>query len=238
MPTPHISAPHDAFAHTVLMPGDPLRAKYVAHKFLTDVREVTAVRNMLGFTGLYNEKAVSVMGSGMGMASMGIYSYELYKFYGVENILRIGSAGSYNASLHLADVVLADKSYSDSTYALMQNGCTDKIMLPDPGLNKIIQETATRLNIPCHLANVYSSDVFYTDTPAETWQQAAMRTKTDCVEMESFALFHNANVLRKRAATLLTISDNFHTDRHLSAEQRQLAFNDMILLALESTTKL
>ena len=138
MPTPHISAPQGAFAKTVLMAGDPLRAKFVAEKYLQEATMVTAVRNMYGYTGTYKGRPISVMGSGMGMPSIGIYSYELYDEYGVENIVRIGSAGSYRESLNVMDVVLVNQSYSDSTYARMMNGCIDKVIMPSPDLNEII----------------------------------------------------------------------------------------------------
>lgn len=234
MPTPHISAPEGAFAKTVLMAGDPLRAKYVADNYLTDVQMVTSVRNMYGFTGQYKGKQISVMGSGMGMASIGIYSYELYKFYGVENIIRIGSAGSYRENLKLMDVVVATQAYSDSTYALMQNGTEELILYPCSELNDVISQKAKELDINLKSARVHSSDVFYTDESVEPWQELRERTQTDCVEMESFALFHNANALGKRATTLLTISDTFWAEEKLTSQERQTAMNQMMVLALES----
>lgn len=238
MPTPHISAPDGAFAKTVLLAGDPLRAKFMADTFLTDAQMVTDVRNMYGFTGLYKGKRVSVMGSGMGMPSIGIYSYELYKFYDVENIIRIGSAGSYREELKLMDVVLATQSYSDSTYALMQNGSEDLILYPCPIINRAITQKAKELGIELKPARVHSSDVFYGDENKVPWQKFCERTQTDCVEMESFALFHNAIVLKKHAATLLTISDSFCSDEHITADQRQTALRNMITLALEATIEL
>lgn len=238
MPTLHISAPDSAFAKTVLLPGDPLRAKYIADNYLENVVLVNSVRNNFGYTGLYKGCPVSVMGSGMGMAAIGIYSYELFKFYGVENIIRIGSAGSYTPNLKLMDVVLAKQVYSDSTYALMQNGTSDHILYPSASLNKIILETALSSDIECKQASVLSSDVFYADEEMETWQQLSRRTQTDCVEMEAFALFHNANVLGRQAATLLTISDCFWSEERLSSDQRQIALRKMILLALESVVAL
>jgi purine-nucleoside phosphorylase len=237
MATPHISAPDNAFAKTVLLAGDPLRAKYIADNYLTAPQLVTSVRNMLGYTGLYNGKPISVMGSGMGMASIGIYSYELYQFYGVDSIIRIGSAGSYTPQLKLMDVALATCSYSDSTYALMQNGYQDHVNYPSPQLNKLIEDTAKTLGIELKPARVHSSDVFYADADHETWQQLSQRTATDCVEMESFALFHNANALHRQAAALLTISDTFWAKEELSAEQRQTSLTTMIRLALEAATR-
>ena len=238
MSTPHISAPDNAFAKTVLLAGDPLRAKHVAENFLTSAELVTSVRNMLGYTGYYKDHKISVMGSGMGMPSIGIYSYELFKFYNVDNIIRIGSAGSYTPDLQLMDVVLATNAYSDSTYALMQNGYAKHHTYPSPKLNVTITQCASQLGIVCKHASIHSSDVFYTDDNHETWQQIRQRTGTDCVEMEAFALFHNANVLNKQAAALLTISDTFWSDEELTAPQRQTALNSMIALALEAGIRL
>ena len=237
MPTPHISAPQGAFAKTVLMAGDPLRAKFVAENYLKDVRLVTAVRNMYGYTGTYKGHPVSVMGSGMGMPSIGIYSYELFDVYGVENILRIGSAGSYRENLHVMDVVMVSQAYSDSTYARMANGCIDKILMPDEQLNSIIMQTAIDNNVPCKLVAVHSTDVFYVDPRMETFLQLRERTKADCVEMESFALFHNANMLGRRAACLLTISHSFCEKNEISSAERETSLTTMISLALESAIR-
>lgn len=238
MATPHIAAPNGAFAKTILLAGDPLRAKYVAERYLENAEMVTSVRNMYGFTGSYKGKKISVMGSGMGMASIGIYSYELYKFYGVDNIIRIGSAGSYSNDLDLMDVVLGTEAYSDSTYALIQNGCKEHRLFPSAEINHLIATKAKELGIVCKEGAVHSSDVFYTSDDNETWQEIKARTQTDCVEMESFALFHNANALCKRAATILTISDTFWRKGTLTAEQRQTALNQMIVLALETGIEL
>lgn len=258
MPTPHISAPDGAFASTVLMPGDPLRAKYMAETYLADARLVTSVRNMYGYTGTYNGRPLSIMGSGMGIPSIGIYSWELMSVYNVQNIIRIGSAGTYTTTLHLNDVVLARSAYSDSTYAMFQNGCSDHVLLPSASLNQHIIRTAAALHIPLQQAVVHSSDVFYTDddklaeeverTSHKAGNETIMhkpayqiireRTHTDCVEMESFALFHNANVLHRRAATLLTISDSFCTNERLSSQDRQQALTTMFQLALESATSI
>ncbi len=234
MPTPHNNAPEGAFARTVLMPGDPLRAQYVANNFLTDVKEVNNVRGCLGFTGLYNGRPVSVQASGMGMPSIGIYSWELYTQYGVENIIRIGSAGSYTARLNVLDVVLAESAFSDSSFARVQGGYESDVNYPTPELNEHILKTAEALEIPCKTCRIHSSDVFYTDPNGETFQQLAQRTGSECVEMESFALFHNARALGKRAACLLTISDSFVSNEVLTAEERQLSFRQMMKLALES----
>lgn len=220
------------------MPGDPLRAKFIAETFLTDPQLVTSVRNVYGYTGTYKGVPVTVMASGMGMPSIGIYSYELYNFYDVENIIRIGSAGSYTERLNVMDVTLAEVAYSDSSYARIQGGCPDSEILPSPELNEKILATAKALDIDCKLCRVHSSDVFYGDPSQGTWQDIAARTNTECVEMESFALFHNAHMLGKRAACILTISDSFSSHVELTSEERQNSFTTMMRLALESAITL
>lgn len=236
--TPHNNAPEGAFAKTVLMPGDPLRAKFIAENFLDNPQLVTSVRNVLGFTGTYKGVPISIMASGMGMPSIGIYSHELYQFYGVENIIRIGSAGSYTSDLAVHDVVLAKSVYSESSYALVHNGETSHELFPSPEINKTILDKSRELGIECHLAKVLSSDVFYGGPNSTPWQLTRERTGVDCVEMESFALFHNANVLGKRAACLLTISDSLVEDVAISAEDRQNSFRTMMHLALEAAIAL
>jgi purine-nucleoside phosphorylase len=238
MATPHFNAPEGAFAKTVLMPGDPLRAKFLAENFLTDAKLVNTVRNCFGYTGLYKGHLVSVQASGMGMPSIGIYSYELYTQYDVENIIRIGSAGSYTEKLDLMDVVLADSSYSDSSYAMVQDGYKEKVNYPSEKINKVILDLSSKLNIKCKTCRVNSSDVFYTAPSAGTFRDIAERTGSECVEMESFSLFHNANYLGKNAACLLTISDSFVSKRELSAEDRQKSFRTMMTLALEAAVEL
>ncbi|MDY4704825.1 MAG: purine-nucleoside phosphorylase [Prevotella sp.] len=238
MPTPHNNAPKDAYAKTVLMPGDPLRAKYVADNFLSDARLVNTVRNCFGYTGLYKGVPVSVQASGMGMPSIGIYSYELYTEYGVENIIRIGSAGSYTPRLDILDVVVADSAYSDSSFAITHSGYKDKVNYPSKTLNDAILAKASDLGINAKLCRVHSSDIFYTDINGETFDQIAKRTGGECVEMESFALFHTANYLQKRAACLLTISDSFVSEKKLPAEDRQKSFRTMMQLALETAIAL
>ena len=238
MSTPHNSAAPGDFAKTVLMPGDPLRAQFVALNFLENPRLVTSVRNVYGYTGTYKGVPVSVMASGMGMPSIGIYSWELYSFYGVENIIRIGSAGSYSADLNVLDVCAADSAFSDSSFARVQGGVKENLLYPSAELNAVILKKAEELGIPCKTCRVHSSDVFYTDPKMESWQELRERTGSDCVEMESFALFHNAKALGKRAACLLTISDSFVTKQEISAEARQNSMTDMMKLALETAIAL
>lgn len=235
MSTPHNRAEKGDFARTVLMPGDPLRAKFIAETFLESPRLVTDVRGMLGYTGTYQGRPVSVMGSGMGMPSIGIYSYELYTQYGVENIIRIGSAGSYTEKAKLFDVLLATGAYSESNYAVTQSGDTDEIQRPSEALNDALRRSAAAQNIPLIEGVIHSADVFYREASDEKpayWER--LRDEKGClaVEMESFALFHNAKVLGKNAACLLTISDSFVSPEITTAEQRQTSFTAMMKVAL------
>ena len=235
MSTPHIAAEMGDFAKTVLMPGDPLRAQFIAETFLQDVRQVTGVRGMLGFTGTYEGRPISVMGSGMGMPSIGIYSYELFKFYGVENIIRIGSAGSYTDKAKLFDVVLASSAVSESSYAKTQSGFEGHITFPSRELNEKLRASAAKQGIPLIEGNIHSSDVFYrqpSDAKPTYWEKLRDEQGCVCVEMESFALFANAQVLGKHAACLLTISDSFVSPEATTAEQRQKSFTDMMKVAL------
>ena len=232
IPTPHNGcANKDDIAKIVLMPGDPLRAKFIADNFLKDVKEFNHVRNMFGYTGYYNGKKISVMGSGMGMASIGIYSYELYKFYDVETIIRIGSAGAYSADLDVYDTVLVTKAWSESTFALAQNGYTAHEMESNEEINNKLRENAKKLNIELKEACIHSSDVFYHEDP-KLWENVRDEHGCKAVEMESFALFTNALTLNKKAACLLTISDSFVTHVVTSAEERQKCFTNMMKLAL------
>jgi len=229
--TPHINAPENGIAKTVLMPGDPLRAKYIADTFLTDVTKINEVRNMFGYTGYYNGRRITVMGSGMGMPSIGIYSFELYKFFGVERIIRIGSCGAYAKELALYDTILATHAYSESSYAKVQAGDENHTLKASDELNERIIDIAKELDIPLHTGTIHSSDVFYRQK--FDYQEFHKETGALGVEMESFALFHNANVLGKQAACLLTVSDSFVTKQETTAEERQTAFVNMMKIALE-----
>lgn len=234
MNTPHNRAEKGQFAKTVLMPGDPLRAKFIAETFLKDAVLVTDVRNVYGYTGTYEGHLVSVMASGMGMASIGIYSYELFKFYDVENIIRIGSTGSYNPDMKLYDVLVANAVYSPSNFALVQGGCTEDTLYPSAKINEAITAAAEKTGITVKPAKVCSSDVFYSEENVDSWQTVRAKHGVDCVEMESFALFHNANMLHKSASCMLTVSDSMVTGEATSAEERQLAFTNMMKVALEA----
>ncbi len=232
MATPHIEASKEQIAPVVLMPGDPLRAKFIADTFLDNVERFNTVRNMFGYTGTYQGKRISVMGSGMGMPSIGIYSYELYKFYDVKTIIRIGSAGAYTDQLDLYDVVLADKAYSESSYANVQDGeYAEPYTYPSETLNNRIEDAAKTLDIPLRKGTIHSSDVFYRENH-DDFKRIRDTYGALAVEMESFALFHNARVLGKEAACLLTISDSLVTNEATTSEERQNAFTKMMEIAL------
>jgi len=237
MATPHISAKPGEIAKIVLMPGDPLRAKFIAETFLENPVEFNHVRNMFGFTGTYKGKQISVMGSGMGMPSIGIYSYELYAFYGVETIIRIGTSGSYSDKLNIFDVVLGDSAWSESTYALRQGGQLNDVLYPSAEINEKIKQCAKELAIPLHIGRIHSSDNFYREKDMPKLDYYRDIKGCVCCEMESFALFHNANVLGKNAACLLTISDSLLTHQETTSEERETAFTNMMKIALEMVNK-
>lgn len=233
IPTPHIeTVDKQLIAKTVLMPGDPLRAKFIADTFLENVVQFNGVRNVLGYTGTYKGKKISVMASGMGMPSIGIYSYELFKFYDVENIIRIGSCGGYTADMKLYDVILAKDVWSESSFAKVQSGFDQDVIAGSPELNEKLLDYAKKLNIPVHVERIHSSDVFYRES-FDDYKTIYSEYGCVAVEMEAFALFHNANVLGKKAACLLTVSDNLVTHELTTSEERQLAFTNMMKIALE-----
>ncbi|WP_281677984.1 purine-nucleoside phosphorylase [Eggerthia catenaformis] len=232
MGTAHNNANKGDFAKTVLMPGDPLRAKYLAEHYLENVREVNNVRGMLGYTGTYKGKEVSIMGSGMGMPSIGIYSYELFTQYDVENIIRIGSAGSINKDVHIREVVIAQGACTDSAWAHQYElpGVYSAISSFDL-LEKAVQQ-AKEKNIHYHVGNILSSDIFYhaDSTSTAAWSKMGVLA----VEMETYALFSTAAYLGKKALTLLTISDSLVNDEpETTASEREKTFTDMMEIALE-----
>lgn len=228
--TPHIEAKKGDIAKIVLMPGDPLRAKFIAETYLSNVKLVNTVRNMFMYTGEYKGKKISVAGSGMGQPSIGIYSFELFKFYDVDSIIRIGSAGSYTKDLNLYDIVLATEAYSDSnTFARLILGSNNHIEKPSDKLNEKIIASAKKLNKHITLGRIHSSDVFYS---SRSLDDTIKETEALAVEMESYALFVNAKKLQKKAACLLTISDSLVTKEETSAQERQEAFKEMMEIAL------
>lgn len=234
MSTPHIELKDkNKIAKTVLMPGDPLRAKFIADTYLENVEQINTVRNMFGYTGDYKGKKVTVMGSGMGMPSIGIYSYELYNVYGVENIIRVGSCGSYTKDINIYDVIIVDKAYSESSYAKVAFGYDEHTLDANKDLNEKLNASAKKLNIPVFNKTIHSSDVFYR-AKGDVFKD--VRDPYGCVgvEMESFALFANARHLGKKAACILTVSDSLVTHEVTSAAERQSSFNKMMEIALES----
>lgn len=236
MSTPHNNAKIEDIAKTVLMPGDPLRAKYIAETYLENPVCFNTVRNMFGYTGTYKGVRVTVMGSGMGMPSIGIYSYELFKFYNVENIIRIGSAGAYKENVKLFDVIVCDKAYSESNYAYVFNLYDKHTIEPSKLINSKIKEVSEDLNMPVKFGCVHSSDVFYHEN--SSFMEGVKENDCVCVEMESYALFANAKALNKNAACILTISDSLVTHQETTAEERQTSFNEMMKLALETAIRL
>lgn len=230
--TPHNSAKPGDIAKTVLMPGDPLRARFIAETFLENPVLVNDVRGIQGYTGTWKGQPVTVMASGMGMPSIGIYSYELYRDYGVENIIRIGSAGSYVKDVHVYDVVLATAAYSESTYAKTQSGFEGDTTLPSAALNDKLRTAAKALEIDIKEGLIHSSDVFYRES--SDYLEEIHAKGCVAVEMESFALFANAQVLGKNAACLLTISDSFVEDTITTPEERQKNFTQMMKIALDA----
>lgn len=232
MPTPHNNALKGQIASTVLMPGDPLRAKKIAETYLENVVQFNDVRNMFGYTGTYKGHPITVMGSGMGMPSIGIYSFELYSQYDVKRIIRIGSAGSYQADAKVYDVVLASAAYSESSFAKTAFGFTEDTQFPSSKLNASLEDAAKKLNIPLKTGVIHSSDVFYRGENEDITKVISDKQLV-CVEMESFALFANARYLKKEAACLLTISDSLVTHEVTTAEERQNSFTKMMEIALQ-----
>ena len=231
IPTAHNNAKANDFAKTVLMPGDPLRAKYIAETYLENPRQVTAVRNMFGYTGTYKGKEISVMGGGMGMPSIGIYSYELFNFYDVDQIIRIGSAGALQDHMKLMDVVIGMGACTDSNYAYQYGLPGTFAPIADYELMNKAIETAKRQGTNVVVGNVLSSDVFYNANPTvnDRWRSMGVLA----VEMEAAALYMNAAKAKKKALCMLTISDHIYTGEALCAEDRQLGFGKMMEIALE-----
>ncbi|MEE1006026.1 MAG: purine-nucleoside phosphorylase [Acutalibacteraceae bacterium] len=242
MSTPHIGAEKGDFADTVLMPGDPLRSGFIAENFLIDAKLVNNVRGVQGYTGLYKGEKISVMASGMGMPSIGIYSYELYNFFGVENIIRVGSAGSYNSDVKLRDIVLAQAACTDSNFVKQFGLPGDFSPIADFGLLTKAVSKAKALGLNCHIGNVLSSDRFYGDSnglpdwkqPVSLWAKMGVLA----VEMEAAALYMNAARAGKRALCICTVSDSLITGEETTAEERQNSFTDMIKLALETAASI
>ena len=236
MATVHIESNIGEISDVVLMPGDPKRSEYIAKNFLTDYRLVNDVRGMTAYTGYYKNRLVTVFPSGMGNPSVGIYSYELFKEYGVENIIRIGSCGGYREDLKLNDIILVSGSYSESNYAMALDGNTSKVISSSDNLNVIIENTANENMMNIVKGNIYCSDAFY--EMSYNYNERSNELDVLGIEMESFALFNNARKFGKNATALLTVSDLFFSEDKLTSEEREKNLNDMIILALESCLKL
>lgn len=230
MATPHNAAAMGEIAETVLLPGDPLRAKFIAETFLENVTQFNTVRNMFGFTGTYQGCRVSVMGTGMGCPSIGIYTYELIHFYGVKNLIRIGSCGAMNEDLKLGDIVMAIGASTDSNYAHQYQLPGTFSATASYELLKAAQEVAEAEHFPYTVGNVLSSDIFYNETEAwKVWAKMGVLA----AEMESFALYCNAARAGVRALGIFSVSDNMITHEEMTAEARQVGFTNMMKVALE-----
>ena len=230
IPTPHITAKEGDFAKTVLMPGDPLRAKFIAETYLEDAVLVNNVRGIQGYTGYYKGKRVSVMASGMGQPSIGIYSYELYNFYGVENIIRVGSCGGFDKDLHVRDIVIAMGACTNGNYAAQYRLPGTFCPIADFTLVKRAAELCEKRGVNYKVGNIFSSDTFYNDT-SDGMEWAKMGVLG--VEMESAALYCNAARAGKKALCICTVSDSFvYPNENATAEERQTSFTAMMEIAL------
>ena len=235
-PTPHINAAPDDFAKTVLMPGDPLRSKFIAENFLKNAVMVNNVRGIHGYTGTYKGERVSVMASGMGMPSMAIYSYELFNFFGVENIMRIGSAGSMSESVKLRDIIIGMGASTTSSYAVQYGLEGTFAPIADYKMMKLAIEEAEKIGARYAVGNILSSDIFYNANPdaQKKWQELGILG----VEMEAAALYMNAAYAKKRALAICTVSDHLLTGESLDAEARQNSFTEMMEIALNVAIRL
>lgn len=234
MATPHIGCEKDEIAKDVIMSGDPLRAKYIAEHYLTDYKLVNEIRNMYAYTGYYKGKRVTVMGHGMGIPSIGLYTYELYNFYDVENIIRIGSCGSYNENVKVLDILLASSAYSKTNFDDLLTGEQIDEVAASEVLNNKILKTADELDVKVKYGKIITSDVFDVYVDAERFRKNFPLEKFNGVEMEAFGLFFVARHFKRDAACLLTVVDSKFENKEVSAEDREKGLNDMILLALES----
>lgn len=238
--TPHNSAKKEDISKIVIMPGDPLRAKYIAENFLEDCKLVNSVRNMFAYTGFYKNKRITVMASGMGMPSMGIYCYELYKFYDVDVIIRIGSCGVYVNNIDLLETILVDGSYTMGNFANNLSGNDVNFVCADGELNNIIEKVATENNIFIRKENIACTECFdpYISDIDSIIEKFPKDKNIIGAEMESFALFYTAKLLNKKAGCLLTVVDSIRKKQSLNSEERQKSLDDMIRIALDSTLKL
>ncbi len=240
MPTPHNEAKYGEIAKTVIMPGDPIRAKYIAENYLEDYKLVNQIRGMYAYTGLYKGKEITVMSHGMGIPSVGIYTYELFSYYDVENIIRIGSSGALSPDLRLFDVVLSKNVYSESNYALTLNNEDCHICESDVELDDMIEKTAKEEGIKIVAGNTLTSDCFspYMKNEEETMKRIPEGFNPLSVEMEAFALFYNAKLFGKRAACIMSIVDSKYIKEIVTVAQKESSLDEMIKLALEAGIKM
>ena len=237
-PTPHINATPEDFAKTVLMPGDPLRAKFMAEKYLENPILVNSVRGINGYTGTYKGKKISIMASGMGMPSIGIYAYELYSVFGVENIIRVGSAGGISENVKIRDIVMGMGACTDSNFANQYALPGTFAPIASYKLLKTFAEEAEKMNLSFHVGNILSSDVFYADNTVESTTPKWAKMGVLAVEMEAAGLYMTAARLGKNALAICTVSDHLITGESTTSEERQTTFTDMMTLALECAVKL
>lgn len=235
MATPHIESKLEDIAEVVLMPGDPLRAKYIAENFLEDAKLVNTVRNMFGYTGYYKGKRVTVFASGMGVPSIGIYSYELYKFYNVKKIIRIGTSGSFHPDIKILDVVLSTGAYCKSYFDQLLDNQDINFVEASHLLNQDIEKVANDAHIPIKIGKTITSDVFdlYADSE-EVFKANFPGNDYLAVEMEAFGLFYIARKLEREASCLMTVVDSLYDKKSLSSEEREQSLNQMIKLALDA----
>jgi len=236
MATPHIEAQKGDIADIVIMPGDPLRAKLIADKYLDNVKQVNRVRNMFAYTGEYKGKRVTAMGSGMGMPSMGIYCYELFTVYDVQKIIRVGSCGVYRKEIKMLEILLADSAYTEANFAYTFNNSEEKIAYPSEELTNKIHEKSKELNIPVRKGTIMTSDCFdwYIENVQDVLNRIPKDIQIEGAEMEAFALFHIAKTLGKEAACLASVVDNHESKEEVSSEVREENLHKMLELALES----
>jgi purine-nucleoside phosphorylase len=234
----HIACTKEDIAPIVVMPGDPLRAKYIAEKYLSEAKLVSDTRNMFIYTGFYKGKRITVMGSGMGMPSMSIYAFELFYFFGVEKIIRVGTCGGLTPDLDIPDIIIADSSYNEGNFAYSYNGDTTHLVYPDKELNNTIIKTANELNLHTTLGTVMSTEQFgfYSDNE-HVLSRIPKNIHVIGEEMESFALFHIANSFDKKASCILTVVDSKFSEKFMSQEDREKSLDESITLALESIIK-
>lgn len=235
MPTPHIESNPSDISNIVIMPGDPNRAKYIAENFLTDAKLINQVRGMDAYTGYYKNKKITIFPSGMGIPSMGIYAYELFNNYNVEYIMRIGTIGAYDPNLKLGDVILAERAYSDSSFAKIQNDYDENYLDSSKEMNECIIKSAKENEINLIKGNIFTSDVFY---EKKDYKQKVIDYNVLGVEMETFGLLQTAKISNKKATSILTVSNSFSYAEELTPEEREKNLNNMIKIALETSLKL